>query len=191
MPTWVHNTIIRKPELAIKILNKEGKGDVDFGVLVPEPSTKEELLAVYGEKYLDTLDENGYSINSLDHSDGKAWFNWYKWSIDFWGTKWNACDCNCYKSRNNGYMVITFDTAGSKPKKWIEALEKLDKPFILCWTEEQGFGACKGYNGNLNVNREWDYYEYNEDEDEDELCDDIGRGLPTVEEIVKFLGLDN
>lgn len=187
MPNWVHNAIICKPELATKILNE--KGEVDFGVLVPEPSTKEELLTVYGEKYLDALDENGHSINSLMHSDGKGWFNWYNWSIDFWGTKWNACDSYSYKDRSNDYMLITFDTAWSKPEKWIEALEKLGEPFILCWTEEQGFGACEGYNGNLNVDREWGYYEYNEDENEP--CDGIDREPPTVEDIVKFLGLDD
>ena len=185
MPNWVHNTIVCKHNLAKTILNFNG--EVDFGILVREPATKEECVSLYGEKYLDGVDEKGHSIHSLSHEDGKDWFNWYDWSVAFWGTKWNACD-SYYLESDNGYLEIHFDTAWAPPRKWIEALERTGEPFILKWTEEQGYGGNEGYNGknDIDVNSQWGYYEGEEDDKEN---DSINRELPSDEDIVKFLGL--
>lgn len=40
-----------------------------------------------------------------------GYMDWYEWSCDNWGTKWNATSTNI----NNTQMIITFDTAWSCP----------------------------------------------------------------------------
>ena len=181
MPNWVTNFVICKEELLDKILDADG--NVDFSILVPEPATKEELLKNYGVRYLDTIDENGRSSRAITHNDGKEWFDWYNWHCDFWGCKWN--ESGGYVHREDGYAYVSFDTAWSPPDSWIEKLATLDVPFIHHWCEEQGFGACKGYNGLDDIEYDWDYYEYDEN---DEIIDDEARELPCLKDLKSFFG---
>lgn len=44
--------------------------------------------------------------------------NWYEWSCDKWGTKWNACET--YGSGSS----FTFDTAWCSPRGWLLELSK-------------------------------------------------------------------
>src|SRR6185437_15296502 len=46
--------------------------------------------------------------------------NWYNWSIENWGTKWNA-----YDIRINKYGTIVFQTAWAHPYKIVDALSKM------------------------------------------------------------------
>ena len=184
MPNWVYNVIICKKDLLGKICG--GEGGVDFSVLIPEPRTKNELLDLYGDAYLDEKDEDGWSRHSLDHSDGREWFNWYDWHCDFWGTKWNACESNI-EERDNGLVYVYFDTAWAPPMRWVEKLASLGQPFILHWTEEQGFGECKGFNGKIDVSGSWGYFEY--DEETGDWIDDDSRDLPDTEIVEQFFGI--
>ena len=165
MPNWVYNVIICKKDLLGKICG--GEGSVDFNVLIPEPLTKNELLDLYGDEY-------------------KEWFNWFKWRCDFWGTKWNACESNIVE-RDNGLIYIYFDTAWAPPRRWVEKLASLGQPFILHWTEEQGFGECQGFNGKIEVSGAWDRYEY--DEETGDWIDDDSRDLPETEIVEQFFGI--
>lgn len=49
-----------------------------------------------------------------------GWKDWYDWSIDNWGTKWNAC--NVYIDDDN--QVIEFETAWSMPEGVIKEICK-------------------------------------------------------------------
>lgn len=55
--------------------------------------------------------------------------DWYKWSIENWGTKWNAYDCYINED------CATFSTAWACPKEWLQALaEHMD--FKCSWADE-------------------------------------------------------
>lgn len=41
--------------------------------------------------------------------------NWYDWNTDHWGTKWNACNQYVGDPDEEGYVLVTFDTAWSQP----------------------------------------------------------------------------
>jgi len=49
--------------------------------------------------------------------------NWYRWSIDNWGTKWDAYDVNIQPTDNGA--VITLDTAWSPPIPVINKIAEL------------------------------------------------------------------
>lgn len=86
-------------------------GCFDFNKLIPEPTTKEECIEKYGERYIDNGDKH------LQHTVHDEWFNWYDWHCVYWGTKWNACDT--YIIDDN---TIYFDTAWAEPEPIWQAL---------------------------------------------------------------------
>lgn len=177
MPNYVTNVIICKENLLSKILNADHQ--VDFSILIPEPTTKEQLISEYGENYVDNGDKH------LDHKNTPEWFDWYSWNCDFWGTKWNAMDTDV--KREDGLCFVQFDTAWSPPTAWIDKLASLGQPFILHWEEEQGYGGYEGYNGATAINGSFDIPEY--DENGDPIIDDEeDRELPASDTLKDFFG---
>ena len=66
-------------------------------------------------------------------SDGP---NWYDWSVENWGTKWNSYDGNV---TDDG---ISFNTAWAPPTPVIVALAKqIDKPLRMIY-DESGMDFC-------------------------------------------------
>lgn len=63
----------------------------------------------YDTNKLYTLGEQ-YVYNYINY----GYFTWYKWSINNWGTKWNACD-TIVDCDEDGYETIQFLTAWSEP----------------------------------------------------------------------------
>lgn len=65
--------------------------------------------------------------------------NWYIWSVDNWGTKWNAYDC----AINKEHGTISFCTAWSLPEPVIEKMAEMypNLDFHFEVVEEGGFFA--------------------------------------------------
>lgn len=168
MSNWCTNTIICKEDLLSHLLNSDK--EVDFGILIPEPTSKEQCLADFGEDYIDKGD--------LQHTATPDWYNWRKWRIDFWGSDSNSTDTDVV--RENGYCYIRFDT-DAIPIKWFDKLIALGKPFIHFWDSEDGGigGAADGYNGNTEFTRSWSYNSDNPEEDSE---------FPPVDVLKAFFG---
>lgn len=88
--------------------------------------------------------------------------NWYDWSIENWGTKWNAYDC--YLEDDN---IIIFNTAWSAPIPVLDALAEIcyenNVWFTSKWADED-----MGYNIGISEcdcegDEYWFSYEYLED----------------------------
>ena len=63
--------------------------------------------------------------------------NWYDWSVENWGTKWNAANPDIDTSSiANGYLEVSFDTAWAEP---LPVLQKMGAMFphisFLCTWE--------------------------------------------------------
>lgn len=73
--------------------------------------TKDEDGNLYkaGEQYVNNIINHGYAT-------------WYEWSINNWGTKWNACDPTVTTQKHE--VNFSFDTAWSYPEPIIVALSK-------------------------------------------------------------------
>lgn len=126
------NRIIPRPE----ILNHTGSGmreidgkKVDSWYIIKPwhddfPGQKEEVRLFTPEEEAE--------LQAIGHRD------WYSWSIQNWGTKWNACHVEIEDSSEHGYLEITFNTAWSAPvpvlRKMVEMFPKLS--FTCEWRYE-------------------------------------------------------
>ena len=75
--------------------------------------------------------------------------NWYDWSIEKWGTQWDAYDYE-EKERAAGRFVFKFETAWSFPEPVFEKLAELHPALIFdvaSFDEGWCFGALGQFNG--------------------------------------------
>ena len=88
---------------------------------------------------------------TLPRGDRKDWYNW---SLDNWGTKWDACEP--YIDHNDiDYFAVSFETAWSPPINWIDNIMQ-DFPDLCFTLEYEEPGMCFG--GRLSAQYEviWD-----------------------------------
>lgn len=95
MPNHITNVITAPKHVIDRLMDDDG--NVDFTRLIPEPSN---------------IEKGGCSGH---HEPGVVC--WYTWSIENWGTKWNA-----YSTERTSDTEVRFDTAWSHPLPVIEAL---------------------------------------------------------------------
>ena len=103
---------------------------IDFNKIIPEPSFES-----------DCPDE--YKVNKesrIELLKDKPWFNWYKWHIDHWGTKWGAYDC--YTKIGKSYIQFVFSTAWSVAQPIIERLSLLGFPLEVKYADEDWGSNC-------------------------------------------------
>lgn len=92
-------------------------------------------------------------------------FHWYDWSIENWGTKWNAAEVSLHEKN------FKFDTAWSPCSPVIKTLSKLfPDAHIRFQYSEPGWGFCgvEEYWGGYKIYQlEGDYYEIWPEDNED------------------------
>lgn len=71
-----------------------------------------EVYYLEKKSYLDNILRGYYNLRKYSYA------NWYDWSCNKWGTKWNASET--YSSNNR----FTFDTAWNTPIEWLLELSK-------------------------------------------------------------------
>lgn len=92
--------------------------------------TREELCVILREKGHDCIRfAEAYVENVRLYGHG----DWYSWSCDKWGTKWNSYDCVWYADN-----LVRFSTAWASPRPVFEALHKLFPRVAIevLWTDE-------------------------------------------------------
>lgn len=135
MPNHILNRIaIEKQEKYLEVVEfmKSKEHSFDFNNLVPMP-----------EKIILSMGKND---------------DWYQWSVENWGTKWNAYDIEKWEN------IIEFQTAWSHPYPVIVAMSKRfpDVTFNIEYADEDihgdNFGAYQITNGNdVKVETEPDF----------------------------------
>ena len=121
-------------------------------------------------------DDNEFDLNKIlpmpdNIFKGNLWLkekeiywknNWYDWSIENWGTKWNSCEANYIKSNNNS-LYLFFQTALSTPI-WIwETIAKKYKTLVfeIEFADEDIWSNCWIINiekWELSfISNDWDY----------------------------------
>ena len=106
-------------------------------VKAEELDTPEKLAEYLTEQHSDALGEAKIALKNLEEYGTK---DWYDWSIQNWGTKWNA-----YDTSEEGDTII-FDTAWSTPAPVIQALSEMfpKVKFELSYADEDfGYNCGK------------------------------------------------
>ena len=154
MPNWVHNStkIIgdkKAVENCVASLEKEDEkgytNDFDFETIEPMP-----------EEVRNTEPDNVLGGGPKNRN------NWYDWSCDNWGTKWNSCNAdvnNRFDDGDNHVIEITYDTAWAMPTPvWDKLAKKFPKlEFRHKYDEEMQhfYGVAIYRNGKLDEKKSW------------------------------------
>ena len=104
---------------------------IDFNKIIPEPEDESEC-------------PDEYKVNkssSIERLKDRPWFNWYKWHIDHWGTKWDAYDC--YTKIGKTYILFVFNTAWTVPIPIIKRLRILGYPIDVKYADEDYGVNCR------------------------------------------------
>ena len=155
MPNWSNNTLTASDEVLKQIVNQDG--EIDFNTVVPMPK---ELQGTVKPSKDDTQEEKDASKNLIEKYGSN---NWYDWSCDNWGTKWNGVSDEPY---TYGEGIIHFSTAWSYPEGFIEALSKKFPNELIKfeWEEEQGFGEVFTIkNGEKVIQEKWGFPDWGEE----------------------------
>ena len=128
-----------------------------FSKIIPLPSelegTRSPTKIVSQAEYDDWDDENtpiGIGKPITQEMSDKltkeyGYDNWYDWTIDKWGTKWNSYNCEIVEHEDD-YVVYTFDTAWGPPTGVIEALREQCPDFsISAFYDEPGMEIAGYY----------------------------------------------
>ena len=114
MPNWTENNVLfvgKKKQLeTLKTMLKSKDNDFDFNNIVPMP--KNIYRGLLGRE-----EEEKYGDN-----------NWYRWSIDNWGTKWNSVDTRV--EENGSTLSYNFMTAWDCPREIVNALMRMKKTIL-------------------------------------------------------------
>ena len=114
MPNWTENNVLfvgKKKQLkTLKTMLKSKDNDFDFNNIVPMP--KNIFRGNLGRE-----EEEKYGDN-----------NWYRWSIDNWGTKWNSVDTRV--EENGSTLSNNFMTAWDCPREIVNALMRMRKTIL-------------------------------------------------------------
>ena len=135
MPNWTANRLEVSGLKADceKFLKHMGE-HMDFEKVIPIP--EDCFTGTLGEKERKMCKDTGVP-------------NWYDWSIENWGTKWNACGTVPVERLSYGnYQTLTycFDTAWDTPREIITALwvQWPDLEFGGGYVHE-GYEGCGGF----------------------------------------------
>ena len=163
MPNWCWNSLevtgdeIQLREFVEKSTDKilrdtqEDQGFTFSGTL-PMPK---ELEGIHTGAY---TDENGESHRRWREIGGKSIpvsdkemenlkekygaNNWWDWSINNWGTKWDACESHICSNDIN-FFCVSFNTAWGPPIDWISNIMQ-DFPDLCFQLEYEEAGLCFG-----------------------------------------------
>ena len=103
---------------------------IDFDLIIPEP-------CIVDECPVDCI------LNKDSHimiDEDRPWFDWYRWHLKYWDTKWNAYDG--YTQLGKTWVTFVFNTAWSTPKPVIEQLRLLGYNFELKYADEDIGSNC-------------------------------------------------
>lgn len=95
---------------SIRVMKYLERNRINLGKLTKKQMCASE--AMYAEKAIKNIEKTGYA-------------EWYTWSNEHWGTKWDACDSVLMDEAENE-LVYAFSTAWNAP---FEVFKKLSKQY--------------------------------------------------------------
>jgi hypothetical protein len=125
---------------------RENRLIIEFDKIIPEPKSESECpedCKVNKDSHISILED-------------RPWFDWYRWHLKYWGTKWNAYDG--YVERGKTWIRFVFSTAWTAPEPIYQKLaEILHKDMDIKYADEDLGSNC----GKLYYYKDtdsWDIY---------------------------------
>src|SRR5210317_1791827 len=119
MPNWTSNNVLfvgKENQLKkLQTMLKSDDNEFDFNNVIPMPNELSDTVSGSENAKPEWQKKRSQELISKYGAD-----NWYSWSIENWGTKWNACDTNVELNKN--VLSYTFDTAWDAPREIAKAL---------------------------------------------------------------------
>lgn len=143
-----------KPNGLVDVMKKLEEEQKKF---VPDEDEKKLGIKTF-EQLGDTYIDNLIKYKSM---------TWYKWSIENWGTKWDAFECHGKPEEE----LLTFITAWAPPDPIIEKLLRKYSNEKIEWEYEEEGTEIKGKystDGKGNIYQEEYELKYSEEDDEEE-----------------------
>ena len=158
MPNWTENTLVvqatTKKEIDDFLDEVIVDEEFDFNTIIRMPHELSEGLGLAGsclqgeDRLKSTMILNDGVYVPKDIKTRKSWIkkfgadNWYRWSCDNWGTKWNACRTKIERVYDEE-VTIVFETAWCTPSPIIKKLKKTFKDLNISggWIDEAWEGA--------------------------------------------------
>ena len=128
MPNWTENdvTFVCKTKEGaehLKLLLESKREKFDFNNIIPMPIELQGTVSGSENSKPDwQIEQSKELIEKYGHD------NWYSWSIDKWGTKWNAVESKISQTEN--VLTYSFNTAWDAPRQIVETLRELQKTIL-------------------------------------------------------------
>lgn len=142
MPNWVKNDVRIASKQAlkdcIKTERRQGEGweeDIvffDFNEVIPMPKELESTSKLY------PINDKKKSNKELIEKYGAD--NWYDWSVQNWGTKWNTDNC-----KKTGVNSVEFNTAWDTPEPVMRELSKKYHTRVEVYYADEDLGNNCGH----------------------------------------------
>lgn len=110
--------------------------------------------------------------------------NWYDWSVDNWGTKWDACHVD-FEEYDDSIVTFSFDTAWSPPIPVYEALADMGFEVQAYYVE---FGMM--YAGSWHCNADGEVSEEYSDDISESVPQDVDEEFGITEQLEEWAELD-
>ena len=128
MPNWTENdvTFVCKTKEAadqLKSLLESKEQKFDFNNITPMPIEIRETVSGCEDSKPDWQKEQSKQLKEKYNAD-----DWYDWSVDKWGTKWNSMESKMTQTEN--VLTYSFDTAWDAPRRIVETICELQKTIL-------------------------------------------------------------
>ena len=128
MPNWTENDITfvcktKESAYQLKSLLESKEQKFDFNNITPMPIEIKETVSGSENCKPDWQKEQSEELIKKYGHD-----NWRDWSIDKWGTKWNAVESKISQTEN--VLKYSFNTAWDAPREIILTLIELQKTIL-------------------------------------------------------------
>lgn len=140
MPASLHMSSDSMAEMAEKVLRGEWRslGNYHGMEKVAAAKTREEAVALMESTHPGLIAEGQARIDNVEkygHAD------WYGWSVEHWGTKWNAYEVSWREPKHGGQScVVSMQTAWSPPMAALVASCKKYGLRCSCYGIDEGGG---------------------------------------------------
>ena len=127
MPNWTSNNVLfvgKENQLKkLQTMLKSDDNEFDFNNVIPMPNELSDTVSGSENAKPEWQKKRSQELISKYGAD-----NWYSWSIENWGTKWNAIDTEV--EQRDGTLIYRFNTAWDCPRRIAEALLRMQKTIL-------------------------------------------------------------